>query len=108
MKYDPIENLLFKKNRIKFLAKMDSNSIAVFNSNDNYPVSADTTLPFEQHRDLFYLTGVNQEKTVLILATTGSEVNEFLFITKLCCIFRWIICIYPTWSEVSYRINDLL
>lgn len=82
MKYDPIENLLFKKNRIKFLAKMDSNSIAVFNSNDNYPVSADTTLPFEQHRDLFYLTGVNQEKTVLILATTGSEVNEFLFITK--------------------------
>ena len=82
MKYDPIENLLFKKNRTKFLAKMDSNSIAVFNSNDNYPVSADTTLPFEQHRDLFYLTGVNQEKTVLILATTGSEVNEFLFITK--------------------------
>ncbi len=82
MKYDPIENLLFKKNRIKFLSKMDSNSIAVFNSNDNYPVSADTTLPFEQHRDLFYLTGVNQEKTVLILATTGSELNEFLFITK--------------------------
>ena len=82
MKYDPIENLLFKKNRTKFLAKMDSNSIAVFNSNDNYPVSADTTLPFEQHRDLFYLTGVNQEKTVLILATTDSEVNEFLFITK--------------------------
>ena len=82
MKYDPIENLLFKKNRIKFLAKMDSNSIAVFNSNDNYPVSADTTLPFEQHRDLFYLTGINQEKTVLILATTGSELNEFLFITK--------------------------
>ena len=82
MKYNPIENLLFKKNRTKFLAKMDSNSIAVFNSNDNYPVSADTTLPFEQHRDLFYLTGVNQEKTVLILATTGSEVNEFLFITK--------------------------
>ncbi len=82
MKYDPIENLLFKKNRIKFLAKMDSNSIAVFNSNDNYPVSADTTLPFEQHRDLFYLTGINQEKTVLILVTTDSEVNEFLFITK--------------------------
>ena len=82
MKYDPIENLLFKKNRIKFLSKMDSNSVAVFNSNDNYPVSADTTLPFEQHRDLFYLTGINQEKTVLILATTDSEVNEFLFITK--------------------------
>lgn len=82
MKYDPIENLLFKKNRAKFLAKMDSNSIAVFNSNDNYPVSADTTLPYEQHRDLFYLTGINQEKTVLMLATIDSIINEFLFITK--------------------------
>ena len=82
MRYDPIENSLFKKNRNKFLSKMDSDSIAVFNSNDNYPVSADTTLPFEQHRDLFYLTGINQEKSVLVLTTINSIINEFLFITK--------------------------
>ena len=82
MRYDPIENSLFKKNRNKFLSKMDSDSIAFFNSNDNYPVSADTTLPFEQHRDLFYLTGINQEKSVLVLTTINSIINEFLFITK--------------------------
>ena len=64
MRYDPIDNSLFKNNRTKFLKKMDPNSIAFFNSNDNYPVSADTTLPFEQHRDLFYMTGVNQEKSI--------------------------------------------
>ena len=63
MKYSPIENSLFIKNRKKFIDKMEDNSIAFFNSNDNYPVSADTTLPFEQHRDLFYLSGINQEET---------------------------------------------
>ena len=63
MKYSPIDNSLFIKNRKKFIDKMEDNSIAFFNSNDNYPVSADTTLPFEQHRDLFYLSGINQEET---------------------------------------------
>ena len=62
MKYSPIDNSLFIKNRKKFIDKMEDNSIAFLNSNDNYPVSADTTLPFEQHRDLFYLSGINQEE----------------------------------------------
>ena len=47
--------------------KMSSKSIAFFNSNDLYPVSADTTLPFEQHRDLFYLSGIDQEESVLVI-----------------------------------------
>jgi len=42
-------------------------SLAVFNSNDIYPVSADSTLPFAQHRDIFYLSGVDQEESVLVL-----------------------------------------
>ena len=67
MKYSPIDNSLFVINRKKFITKMKNNSIAFFNSNDKYPVSADTTLPFEQHRDLFYLTGINQEETILVL-----------------------------------------
>ena len=46
---------------------MKSKSVAFFNSNDLYPVSADTTLPFEQHRDIFYLSGINQEESVLLL-----------------------------------------
>ena len=82
MKYFPIDNSLFIKNRKKFIDKMEDNSIAFFNSNDNYPVSADTTLPFEQHRDLFYLSGINQEETVLLLfKKSNEEFKEILFLT---------------------------
>ena len=65
MKYHPIDRDLFVKNRAKFTAQMKPNSVAVFNSNDIYPVSADSTLPFAQHRDIFYLSGVDQEETIL-------------------------------------------
>ena len=47
--------------------EMKGNSMAVFNSNDIYPVSADSELPFEQHRDIFHLTGIDQEETILLL-----------------------------------------
>ena len=67
MKYLPIDSNLFIKNRKKFTAQMKPNSLAVFNSNDNYPISADSTLPFEQHRDIFYLSGVDQEESILVL-----------------------------------------
>jgi Xaa-Pro aminopeptidase len=67
MKYHPINHNLFVKNRAKFTAQMKANSLAVFNSNDIYPISADSTLPFEQHRDIFYLSGVDQEESILVL-----------------------------------------
>ena len=58
MKYDKIANELFVKNRKKFTSKMKKGGLAVFNSNDIFPTGADSTLPFEQHRDIFYLSGV--------------------------------------------------
>ncbi len=67
MKYLPIDNSLFIKNRKKFTSQLKPNSLAVFNSNDMYPISADSTLPFEQHRDIFYLSGVDQEESILVL-----------------------------------------
>ncbi|MEM1001023.1 MAG: aminopeptidase P family protein [Bacteroidota bacterium] len=67
MKYDLINSALFTKNRQNFMAQMKPNSLAVFNSNDIYPVSADSTLPFAQHRDIFYLSGVDQEESILVL-----------------------------------------
>ena len=84
MRYDPIDKSFFVKNRKKFLAKMSKRGLAFFNSNDNYPVSADTTLPFEQHRDIFYLTGINQNETILALynGDTNEETLEMLFVTK--------------------------
>ena len=67
MKYFPIDNKLFIKNRQGFTSKMKPKSLAVFNSNDIYPISADSTMPFEQHRDIFYLSGVDQEESILVL-----------------------------------------
>ncbi|WP_431157228.1 aminopeptidase P family protein [Winogradskyella poriferorum] len=67
MKYDLIDRNLFIKNRKNFMAQMKPKSLAVFNSNDIYPVSADSTLPFAQHRDIFYLSGVDQEESILVL-----------------------------------------
>lgn len=67
MKYQPIPNRLFVKNRQKFTAQMIPGSLAVFNSNDIYPVSADSTLAFAQHSDILYLSGADQEETILLL-----------------------------------------
>ena len=67
MKYQAIPNTLFIKNRQKFTDQMISGSLAVFNSNDIYPVSADSTLPFAQHSDILYLCGADQEETILLL-----------------------------------------
>ncbi len=67
MKYHSINSNLFIKNRKKFAESMKVNSLAVFNSNDIYPISADSTMPFEQHRDIFYLSGVDQEESILVL-----------------------------------------
>lgn len=67
MKYDVIDNALFIKNRKNFAGQMKPNSLAVFNSNDIYPISADSTMPFEQHRDIFYLSGVDQEESILVI-----------------------------------------
>ncbi|NVK51923.1 MAG: aminopeptidase P family protein [Flavobacteriaceae bacterium] len=67
MKYHAINNQLFIKNRAKFTAQMKPNAIAVFNSNDIFTTGADSTLPFHQHRDIFYLSGVDQEESILVL-----------------------------------------
>ena len=59
MRYIPLSNSIYKRNRRNFMNEMKGNSMAVFNSNDIYPVSADSELPFEQHRDIFHLTGID-------------------------------------------------
>ncbi len=84
MKYDPINSSLFIENRKNFMAKMKPNSVAVFNSNDVYPVSADSMLPFEQHRDIFFLSGVDQEESVLLLFPNcpKEHLREVLFVRE--------------------------
>ena len=84
MKYHQINSELFIKNRHNFASVMKPNSLAVFNSNDIYPVSADSTLPFEQHRDIFYLSGVDQEESVLLLFPDcpNEKYREILFVRE--------------------------
>ena len=84
MKYLPINPQLFIKNRLKFSQQMIPKSIAVFNSNDVFSTGADSTLPFEQHRNIFYLCGVDQEETILVLFPECSEHahREVLFVKE--------------------------
>ncbi len=84
MKYLPIDRQLFIKNREKFASKMAPNSMAIFNSNDVYPISADSTLPFAQHRDILYLSGVDQEESVLVIFPDcpKKENREILFLKE--------------------------
>lgn len=84
MKYEKINRDLFIKNRAKFVAQMEPNSIAVFNSNDIYPISADSTMAFQQHRDIFYLSGVDQEESILILFPDAFDEahREMLFLRE--------------------------
>ncbi|MDG2173079.1 MAG: aminopeptidase P family protein [Flavobacteriaceae bacterium] len=84
MKYDKINSSLFIKNRNNFMKSMNGNSIAFFNSNDIYPISADSTLAFEQHRDIFYLSGVDQEESILALCPNAKDDKhkEILFLKE--------------------------
>lgn len=63
---------------------MKPKSLAVFNSNDVFTTGADSTLPFHQHRDIFYLSGVDQEESILILFPDAINPNnrEILFVTE--------------------------
>ena len=84
MKYHQIDRQLYIKNRKNFMAQMKPKSLAVFNSNDIYPISADSTMPFEQHRDILYLSGVDQEESILVLFpdAPNPDQREILFLKE--------------------------
>lgn len=84
MRYHPLPASFYQQTRANFMAQMQGNSLAVFNSNDTYPISADSTLPFAQHRDLFYLCGVDQEESILVLFPKALEPHhrEILFLRQ--------------------------
>lgn len=84
MRYSALPNTLFVQNRKKFMARMTPLSVAVFNSNDIYPTGADSTLPFVQNPDLFYLSGVDQEESILLLCPEAKNPKhrEVLFVRE--------------------------
>lgn len=84
MKYDPIDNALFIRNRVEFAKHLKPNSLAIFNSNDIVTTSADSTMPFQQHRDIFHLSGVDQEESILVIFPDASNKGhkEILFLKE--------------------------
>jgi Xaa-Pro aminopeptidase len=73
MKYLPLNPEIFIQNRKRFIERMDKNSIAIFNSNDELPTNGDALHRFKQNSDLFWLTGIEQEDSMLILFPGNSD-----------------------------------
>ena len=84
MKYKRLDSSLHVKNRKKFISRMHEKTLAVYNSNDIFPISADSSMPFEQHRDILYLSGVDQEESILVLFPDASNAKhkEVLFLKE--------------------------
>ena len=84
MKYLNIDSQLFIDNRKSFKDKLTKNNLAVFNSNDIMPTNSDGTMPFRQNNDLFWLSGVDQEESILIIYPDNSneQEKEILFLKK--------------------------
>ena len=84
MRYNKIPSSLFIKNRQNFSAKMEPNSIAILTSNDIMPNNADDVMGFTQNNELFYLSGIDQEESILVLYPDAAspENREILFIKE--------------------------
>lgn len=85
MRYQDLPASLYEKNRKKLVGKLSpENSLAVIHSNDILPTNADGTMRFRQNNDLFYLTGIDQEETILLLCPDfpNEQMREILFIRE--------------------------
>jgi Xaa-Pro aminopeptidase len=84
MRYTQINKSVYINNRKRLVTELKSGSLGVFNSNDTMPTNADGTMRFRQNNDLFYLTGVDQEETILVLFPDYPEkkFREVLFLRE--------------------------
>jgi Xaa-Pro aminopeptidase len=84
MRYAPIDNSLFIANRTRLRSLLKPVSLVVLNANDIMPTNADGTLGFSQNTDLFYLSGVDQEETILVLCPDhpDEKFREILFLRE--------------------------
>ena len=84
MRYRPIPSELFVNNRENLKRALLPNSLAVVNANDIMPTNADGSMPLRQSSDLFYLSGVDQEETILLIYPDAHEENmrEILFLRE--------------------------
>jgi Xaa-Pro aminopeptidase len=83
-RYDLIDSRLFVENRKRLAARLEKQSVAVFNANDEFPRNGDTFFTFRQNSDLFWLSGIDQEKTILVICPDAykESMREILFIRE--------------------------
>lgn len=84
MRYTPINKSLYINNRKRLVNELKNGSVAIFNSNDIMPTNADGTMRFRQNNDLFYLTGIDQEETILMIFPDhpDKKFREVLFLRE--------------------------
>lgn len=102
MRYNPISKEMYIRNRAKLIVKMKPGSMAIINSNDEMPRSGDQTFAFRQNSDLFYLTGLDQEKCILTLCPWHPVENfrEILFTVKTSDLM-------VTWNGHKYTMDEV-
>ena len=84
MRHKPIKSKLFVQNRKRISDLMASRALAVVNANDVLPTNADGTLPMQPNADLFFLTGIEQEESILVLFPEAADEKhrEILFVRQ--------------------------
>lgn len=84
MRYNTIPQQLFVNNRKRFIKELKAGALALFNSNDIMPTSADGTMAFKQQTDFFWLSGVDQEESILLVFPDSKlpEHREILFLRE--------------------------
>src|ERR1051325_10794625 len=101
MKYQPLMPELFTKNRERFISQMQKNSIAIFVSNDESVINGDALYPFKQNSDLFWLSGITQEDSMVILFPDNpdSKYREVLVLVRP-------VELKEKWDGKRLRINE--
>lgn len=84
MRYQPLSAATYREHRARFRQHLEKGGLAVFHSNDIMPTSADGTMPFKQASDIFYLSGIDQEETILLLFPDAVDPKdrEILFVRE--------------------------
>lgn len=84
MRYQPLSAATYREHRLRFRQAMEKGGLAIFHSNDIMPTSADGSMPFKQASDIFHLSGIDQEETILLLFPDAVDPKdrEILFVRE--------------------------
>lgn len=101
MRYQPLPSDLYIRNRAKLTSMMKPGSMAIVNSNDEMPRSGDQNFPFKQNSDMFYLTGLDQEKCILTICPSHpvEALREVIFTVKTNDLM-------VTWNGYKYTLDE--